>query len=104
MAAAPVVRKGEVVRCCKVISNRAVVNTGMFHSFLTNVHSFMNKHSNTCRRILHRTGRATVGRVRRRTTQLKTGTMVNISLSCRAIKNDNDVLVMATAKATMIVR
>lgn len=104
LTAAPVVRKGQVAACCNVISKRAVVNTGIFHSFFTDVHSVMNKHSNSCRRILHRTGSATLGRVSRRTHRVNTGTIVKISLSCRAIKKDNDVLVMATDKATMFLR
>lgn len=104
VAAAPVVRKGQVIGCCKVISKRAVVNTGIFHSLFTDVHSVMKKHSKTCRRMLHGTGSATLRRVRTRTTRLKTGTIVNISLSCRAMKNDNDVLVIATGNATMGVR
>lgn len=103
-AAAPAVRKGHVAGCCNVMANRAVVNTGLFHSFFTDVHSVMNNHSNSCRRMLQRTGSATLQRVRSRTTLLKTGTMIKISLSCRAIKSDNDVLVMATDNATIEVR
>lgn len=104
MAAAPAVRNKHVAHCCNVISNRAVVNTGMFHSFFTDVHSIINKQDNSCRRILHRTGSVTLHRVRRRTHTVNTGTIVNMSLSCRAMKNDNDVLVIATYNATMAIR
>lgn len=101
--AAPAVRNRPVHRCHNMIANRAVVNAGFIGSFFTDIHSMVNKEDNSCRDALHRTGSATLERVTSHTTSLNYGTVMNVSLSCRAMKGDKSVLVMAYDKATIVV-
>lgn len=96
-------RKETVHRCGKVTFKRIVAKMGFVGSLKTNLQGFFNNEDTNCRRRLRGTEKRTLTRLRRHTNTVKTGTIVNISVSCRILNTSGKVLVMATDKATMII-